>query len=377
MRPDRRLLLVVESGTDVRLVEGLAERFALTVLARRITGGAEISRPPPPSVAVEVGPASRVAFAGAVLRRLKGARRRFDATLVQGYALAALAANVAARASGPPATLLVCSPVEGYYRCRRGRSPAAPRYRLAEYLGLLALARLNARLARGYVVLSEHLADVVRGHGTRAPVHVVPIYGVDTERFSPGTEPRPALRARLGLPDDLPLLFFSSRIAPEKDAEALLAAVRRLADRGRPVRVLHCSGGYAAFREAAGRYGVADRVLVRDAVDPRTDLSALYRAADLCVQASRAEGLGFSPLEALACGTPVVASAVGGLRETIIDGETGWTYPAGDAGALADRILEALDAPVEGRRRAAAGRAMVETRFRPGPAFDRLAEVLA
>jgi len=58
-----RLCLVVESGTDVRLVEGLAERFDLTILARRIEGGVEVNHPPAISVPSVVGPASRLEIA--------------------------------------------------------------------------------------------------------------------------------------------------------------------------------------------------------------------------------------------------------------------------------------------------------------------------
>jgi glycosyltransferase involved in cell wall biosynthesis len=96
----------------------------------------------------------------------------------------------------------------------------------------------------------------------------------------------------------------------------------------------------------------------------------------MLVQASREEGLGLSPLEALACGVPVVATAVGGLRETIIDGETGWTYPPGDDAALAQRISAVLDDPAEARRRAAAGRDMVMTRYARDLVFDRFAAAL-
>src|SRR5512143_737858 len=104
------LCFVVESGTDVRLVEGLAERFDLTVLARDIPGGVPISRTPRSAVDVTIGPPSRTGFARLVWKTLD-ARRAFDAILVQGYALAALAAHVSGRLRRGCATFaLVCSP---------------------------------------------------------------------------------------------------------------------------------------------------------------------------------------------------------------------------------------------------------------------------
>jgi glycosyltransferase involved in cell wall biosynthesis len=368
-----RLAFVVESGTDVRLVDGLAERFSLTVLARQIPGGVAVSHPPRAAATIELGPAGRLSFARWATRRLRALRP--DRVLVQGYGAAALAANRVAR-RGPPAYMLVCSPVEAYYRCRRAAAMPDKPYRPWALWGLGALARLNARLGRHYVVLSEHLAEVVRGHGGGLPVSVIPVYGVDTARFAPATRPRGDLKRALGLPPDRPLLFFSSRIAPEKDAATLLQAVRRLGDAGLGVHVLHRSGGHRAFVRAAERAGVAPQCTATDAAHPDA-LPADYQAADLCVQASRAEGLGFSPLEALACGTPVVAAAVGGLRETVIPGETGWLYPPGDAGALTDAIRAVLADPAEAARCAARGRALVQERFERRLAFDRLAALLA
>lgn len=371
-----RLLFVVESGADVRLVEGLAERFELSVLARRIEGGVEISQATDASFDAKVGPASRHGFARAVFGELRRRRAEVDAVVVQGYGAAALAANAACRLAGIPAFMLVCSPVERYYLCRREHADAGKPFRRRELFALGALARLNARIGSHYLVLSEHLADVVRGHGGRRPVSVVPVYGVDTEIFSPAREPKRVTRERLGLPADGSLFFFSSRVAPEKDAETLLAAFRALLEEGRDLWLLHRSGGHRAFLEDARRFGVDERVIATDAVHPHRGLADDYRASDLCVQASREEGLGFSPLEALACGTPVVAAAVGGLRETIRHGETGWSYTAGDDAALAACMREALDYPEEGARRAALGRALVRGRYERAEAFARLEEVV-
>lgn len=371
-----RLLFVVESGSDVRLVEGLAERFQLSVFARRIEGGVEISQETGAGFELKVGPASRLRFARAVFAEVRRRRGEFETVVVQGYGAAALAANLACRLAGLPCFMLVCSPVERYYLCRREQAEEGRPFRRRELLALGALARANAHVGSHYLVLSEHLAAVVRRHGRRRPVTVVPVYGVDTEIFSPAREPKGETRSRLGLPVEGSVIFYSSRVAPEKDALTLLAAFKLLLGEGRDLWLLHRSGGHRAFLEEARRAGVDARVIASDAVHPHGGLADDYRAADLCVQASREEGLGFSPLEALACGVPVVAAAVGGLRETIVEGETGWSYPPGDAAALAARIREALEDPAESARRAARGREMVRARYERRTVFARLEEVV-
>jgi glycosyltransferase involved in cell wall biosynthesis len=78
----------------------------------------------------------------------------------------------------------------------------------------------------------------------------------------------------------------------------------------------------------------------------------------------------------MACGIPVVASAVGGLRETVIDGRTGWSYPPGDANTLARCIEEILDNPSEAERRSREGLRLVRDRFDHRDAFDRLEAVI-
>ena len=364
------VLFVVESGTDVRMIDGLAARTNLAVLARHVPGGRAINHPT--AASVHVGSGNRVAFAWTVFRSVLGTAH--DAVLVQGYGLAAFAANVASRVRGRRCWMLVCSPAEEYYAARRRAGRPFSRAAMA---GIRALAWLNARAGHGYVVLSEYLRDVVSRHGTNHQIHVIPVYGVDSDTFAPGSEDRASLRRRRGLPTSGAVVFNSSRLAPEKDVETLIEAFRRLLAEGRDVHLLHRSGGHLEFLELSERAGVASRVIAADAVDPRRDLPLDYLAADVCVQASREEGLGFSVLEALACGTPVVATAVGGLRETVRDGVTGRTAPPGDAAELARAIGEVLDQPDLARRHAAAGAAMVRERFDSRRAFDRLASLLS
>ena len=146
-----RVCFVVESGTDVRLVEGLAARSRLTIVARKVAGGREVSQPTQATFESVLGPSSFVRFAAFVFRWLAAHRTEFDALLVQGYGPAALATNLAARWTGIPAVMLVCSPVEAYYACRR-MDPQGRPYSKFEAWIIYLLARLNARLGQRYVV---------------------------------------------------------------------------------------------------------------------------------------------------------------------------------------------------------------------------------
>ena len=359
---------VVESGTDARLVEGLAARVPLQVLARSIPGGRAVSQQT--SVAVTLAGSGRLAFAWRVFRTVLASRG--GTVLVQGYGLAALAANLASRLRGTPCWMLVCSPAAEYYATRR---QAGTTFSPVTHAAIDLLGRANGVVGRGYVVLSGHLRDVVRRYAPGKPVVIIPVYGVDVKQFAMRTD-KSAARAERGLPPRGQIVFSSSRVAPEKDTPTLIEAFASLVREGRDVYLLHRSGGHREFAAAARGAGVADRVIATDAVDPRRELPLDYLAADVCVQASRAEGLGFSVLEALACGTPVIVSAVGGLVETVRDGATGWTVAPGDPIALAGALRDVLDHPVEASRRAAAGAAIVRERFDSDDAFARLAQVL-
>jgi D-inositol-3-phosphate glycosyltransferase len=90
--------------------------------------------------------------------------------------------------------------------------------------------------------------------------------------------------------------------------------------------------------------GLADRVRFADP-QPHHLLSTYYRAADVVVVPSRSESFGLVALEAAACGTPVVAAAVGGLRTLVVDGVTGYLVDGRDPATYADRIARILDDP--------------------------------
>ena len=194
--------------------------------------------------------------------------------------------------------------------------------------------------------------------GVRERIAVVPP-GVDHERFHPGTATeRRATRDSLGL-GDRPVLLFAGRIQPLKGADL---AVRALAALGDPRVVLLVVGGpsgiqgereVAALRALVTELGVADQVRWMPP-QPHDRLSALYRAADVCVVPSRSESFGLVALEAAACGTPVVAAAVGGLTSIVVDGETGFLVDSRDPGDFAAPIARLLADPAFAAARGAA-----------------------
>ena len=172
--------------------------------------------------------------------------------------------------------------------------------------------------------------------------YAVPM-GVDLRLFRPHA--RLDARATLGIGRDERVLLSVGRIEPFKGADVLVQAVAFLRER---VRMLVVGGredepGVVWLRDAARANGVSNLLDWRAAV-PQSDLPAYYAAADVCVVPSLHEMFGLVALEAMACGTPVVASDAGGLRELVCHGETGLLCKPGDAAALA----EALDALLGG-----------------------------
>lgn len=319
---------------------------------------------------------SRLAFSVSTSLECARRRRDLDTVLVQGYGVSALVAAITCRLMRVPVIHLVCSPVELYYEERKGTHDSLRRYRRREKWGLLLLARLNAILAQQYVVLSSHLKEVVKSHGGKAHVQVIPIYGVDLNKFRPTPLRKEVIRRRLGLPVTGILILVSSRVAPEKNVGAVLAAAKTLVTEGRDIYLVCLCGGYREIRELARSHDLTDRVIAADAVNPTRNLHRYYQAADVLVQSSNQEGLGFSVLEAFACKLPVIATSVGGLCETVIDGCTGWSVPKGSVEMLAFAMLEAIDDKVETERRTSEALTLVKAHYSSEQAFARMSDLI-
>jgi glycosyltransferase involved in cell wall biosynthesis len=218
-------------------------------------------------------------------------------------------------------------------------------------------AGLLPRLFDGFLTVSENSADVLRAPADKTRI----VYGgVDTDRFHPGPG------ARRGV-------LFVGRITPHKGIDRLLRALPR----GTPLTIAGTAGHDR--REPERSYpGLLHALATGDVTFvggvPEPELPALYRGAEVFVLPSVhgtvygkvvaiSELLGLSVLEAMASGTPVIASRIGGLPEVVQDGETGYLVTPGDVEELRDRIAALVGDPSRARRMGEAGRELVLERF--------------
>jgi D-inositol-3-phosphate glycosyltransferase len=184
-------------------------------------------------------------------------------------------------------------------------------------------------------------------------VHVVSP-GVDLYTFTPG-HGRSAARELVGLPQDSLVVSFVGRIQPHKGPEVLIRATSELVKHSPLLRhklIVNVMGGASGanteevdrLKELATWLGIDDVVRFSPPV-PRADLAQWYRAADLVVVPSYSESFGLVALEAQACGTPVVATAVGGLRTAVADGISGVLVDGHDPKAWSSVIARLLQEP--------------------------------
>ena len=202
-------------------------------------------------------------------------------------------------------------------------------------------------------ILASCVAEVdqlVRLYGADPDRIEIVAPGVDHAFFSPGERAgaRHALR-HLDLGAG-PVLLFVGRIQPLKGLDV---AVRALAELGRRDATLVVVGGASGIdgrveveriHKLVADLGLADQVRFVEPV-PHHLLSTYYRAADVCLVPSRSESFGLVALEAAACGTPVVAAAVGGLRTLVEHERTGFLVEGRDPADYARHVAEILEVP--------------------------------
>ena len=178
--------------------------------------------------------------------------------------------------------------------------------------------------------------------------------GVDLYKFTAG-DGRKAAREAVGLPHDAHILAFVGRIQPHKGPEVLIRAVAEMLNHSphlRPKLITIIMGGASGsglgeverLKDLVSWLNISDVVRFENPV-PRVALPHWYRAADLVCVPSYSESFGLVALEAQACGTPVVATAVGGLRTAVADGISGVLVDGHDARAWSSVLARLLQEP--------------------------------
>jgi glycosyltransferase involved in cell wall biosynthesis len=222
--------------------------------------------------------------------------------------------------------------------------------------------RYNSVMAKGQrvIAISEFVADHLRDlYGLGASVLRVIPRGVDLSRFDPSRVPaerKIKLTHDWNLPDDRPIILMPARLSRKKGHKVLVEALAKLKRADLCCIIVGDDGRQTSYRTSLLELihecqleGVV-RLLPQTA-----DMPAAYSLAAVVVAPSiKPEGFGRVPVEAQAMGRPVIASDVGGFRETIVNGLTGLLVPPGDAGRLSVALASALDLGAEDREALAA-----------------------
>jgi glycosyltransferase involved in cell wall biosynthesis len=261
---------------------------------------------------------------------------------------------------------------------RVGIRPSGWLGRLVKWPSRAIYGRGDAFACISRVIERETLAAGI----PRERVHFMP-NAVDMSRFRPASDvERPALRRGLDLEAEDVVCLFVGRLSLEKGLMDLMEAWRLVQAAGARHGLLLVAGpdmdGHPwnvgpAARDFVGRHGLSASVRFLGSIDP---VDPLLRAADFLVQPSHFEALGLSAVEALASGVPVVASAVGGLLDFVIDDDNGKLCPAKDPSALAASLAALIDDTGLRRRLAARARASVLAEYDDRVVFARFAALL-
>lgn len=316
---------------------------------------------PPPLIVFQDGELARQARARGLAVTVLAARHRYDPGLAGRLATALRAAGATVAHAHGYKAMIACA----LARRRAGVTVVKTEHGRVEPAGGDPVVWLKSRLnngldglaTRGAAAAVCYVTDDMRRHFDRRHA------GLRRLTIPNGIDPldRDALARPPQLPPDALNLALVGRLTPVKGIPVALRALAGL-DAPRPV-LLHLLGEgplrEALAREAAA-LGVADRVRWHGF---RTDATGWIAHCDALLMPSSHEGLPYVLLEAMACGTPVFASRVGGLAEVLRDGATGALFPAGDAGALRALIARLAADPTWGRALGGAARAEQRARY--------------
>lgn len=211
-------------------------------------------------------------------------------------------------------------------------------------LGLVALVwRLVLKKADLVTVISNYLGELARKYGYKGPIELVP-NGVDISHFSRVTlgagERAALLRSKFGIKEDDVVLITASRLVRKNAVGDIIEALKFLPEN---VKLLIAGTGPLEheLRLKIKNLGIKDRVLMLGHID-HSDLPKYLHASDIFVRPSLSEGMGNAFLEAMAAGLPVIATEVGGIKDFLVNEQTGLFCKVNDAKSIAEQVIRII-----------------------------------
>lgn len=289
--------------------------------------------------------------------------RDFDVRLVHTHGVRAnFFGRLAARKENIPVVTTVHSNLEHDYPERFSRWIA------------WGMEHATRSLSKSMIAVSHGIRDELIRSGVPAAKVTVIHNGIDVALWQRQAREKPAksLREELGLAATVPLVGMVARLHPVKGYPIFLQAAARLVEKGIPAHFVSIGEGYWKddLHELAKQLLPDDRYTF---LGFREQVAPLLAELDIHVNASLAEGLGLSILEAMAVGVPVVAARVGGIPDIIENGHNGLLFEAGDSDALADHLERLLRDRDLAKQLATAGVQTVTEKF----SLERAAEQTA
>ncbi len=297
----------------------------------------------------EISPADDIV----ALVRMVGLMRSMRPDIVHTHmAKAGTVGRLAARLTGVPMVIHTYHGhvFHGYFSPRKTRV-------------FLTIERALGRATNRIVVVGESQRDEIAGYGIAPPRKLVPIrLGLELERFLDAERLRGELRAELGIAAHVPLVGIVARLVPIKAHEDFVRAAGVVREALPETQFLIVGDGErrAELEQLVDHLGLRPSVRF---LGWRQDLPRVYADLDVVALASRNEGSPVALIEALASARPVVSTAVGGVPEVVVPGETGLTVPPGDPRALAGAIVQLLQDESRAAELGARGRQHVYPRY--------------
>jgi len=204
---------------------------------------------------------------------------------------------------------------------------------------ILLMNRLLGMITNQIVVVSESVRDEICGKYKIASIEkteVIPL-GLETKEYEAADLLRGKLRQELKIRQGETLVVFVGRLVPIKNCKMLIEVAKQIISRDESIKFLIVGDGEmrVSLEKQVEEIGLSDRVIF---TGWRRDLNAVYADADIVVLTSLNEGTPVSLIEAMLCGRPVVATDVGGVKDVVSDGETGFICPSDDVNSFSEKL---------------------------------------